>query len=128
MSSFTTEPWFEPMPNSKFWIVRRGFTYHIGSKYGKTKVVIPIGFKTDFASVPRFLWSILPPWGRYGKAAVVHDYLYQHRTPKSRIQRIFCKERKEADRIFLEAMTVLKVRNWRKFPMYYAVKLAGWWG
>src|SRR5690348_12260167 len=37
---------------------------------------VPVGFVTDFASVPRFFWRVLPPTGRYGKAAVVHDYLY----------------------------------------------------
>jgi hypothetical protein len=30
------------------------------------------GFKTDFASVPRVLWWLCPPLGRYSKATVVH--------------------------------------------------------
>jgi len=130
MSSFTSEPWFEPVSDSKFWIVRRGFTYHITSKYSKDKIVIPFGFKTDFASVPQILWNIVPPWGRYGKAAVVHDWLYQHRSNPNQkwYQRMFCKERKRADDIFLGAMTVLNVRAWRKHPMYYAVRSFGWLG
>ena len=130
MSSFTTQPWFEPVPDSKHWIVRRGFTYHIDSKYDKNKIVIPVGFKTDFASVPSILWNIVPPWGRYGKAAVVHDWLYQHRTGITQkwYQRMFCKERSRADTIFLEAMTILNVRSWRKYPMYYAVRCFSWIG
>lgn len=150
MSSFTTQPWFEPIPNSRNQIVRRGFTYHIGSEYSNDKVVIPVGFITDFASVPFIFWWIFPPWGRYGKAAVLHDWLYQRRfenkvrceickkvfngedasehrieTEHNSWELILGKTRKEADDIFLEAMGVLNVRWWRKYPMYLAVR---WFG
>ncbi len=40
------------------------------------KVVVPKGFVTDFASIPRLFWSILPPDGPYVYAAIIHDYLY----------------------------------------------------
>ncbi len=128
MSSFTTQPWFEPVPNSKFWIVRRGFTYHIGTKYSKNKVVIPFGFKTDFASVPRLLWGLIPPWGRYGKATIVHDYLYQNHqdTNLTLLKRMFSSERKKADTIFKEAMQVLAVKRWKVFVMYWGVRIGGW--
>lgn len=36
---------------------------------------VPDGFVTDGASVPRALWWLFPPTGRYFLAAVVHDYL-----------------------------------------------------
>jgi len=39
-------------------------------------VTVPIGFVTDFASIPQIFWSILKPDGLYAYAAVVHDYLY----------------------------------------------------
>lgn len=38
-------------------------------------ITIPQNFQTDLASVPRVFWAILPPFGRYSKAAVLHDYL-----------------------------------------------------
>ncbi|WP_062120568.1 DUF1353 domain-containing protein [Aureimonas sp. AU40] len=39
-------------------------------------VIVPVGFVTDGATVPRCLWWFLPPWGtRESKAAVVHDFL-----------------------------------------------------
>ena len=41
-----------------------------------TDIVVPKGFRTDLASVPRIFWSIYPPFGRYNGACVVHDYLY----------------------------------------------------
>lgn len=41
-------------------------------------ITVPSGFCTDFASVPRGLWNVFPPAGRYAPAAVLHDFLYQH--------------------------------------------------
>lgn len=77
---------------------------------------IPEGFVTDFASVPRCFWSIIPPMGRYGKAAILHDYLYHTKSVS----------RKEADKIFLKAMDLLGVSAWKKYVMYFAVRLFGW--
>jgi hypothetical protein len=37
---------------------------------------VPVGFVTDFASIPRAFWSILRPDGLYSYAAIIHDYLY----------------------------------------------------
>lgn len=38
---------------------------------------VPVGFETDFATVPRFLaWKVLP-YGPYTRAAVLHDWLLQ---------------------------------------------------
>ncbi len=59
--------------------------------------------------------KIDPRWGKYGNAAVIHDWLYwdQPRT------------RQEADDIFLEGMEVLEVPNWKRKTIYYAVRLFG---
>lgn len=74
---------FDPPPSPSFRLFPRGpFTailtedmvYEIGST--NERIVIPAGFVTDFASIPRPLWSYLPPTGDYKLAAVVHDYLY----------------------------------------------------
>lgn len=43
--------------------------------------VVPEGFKTDLASVPKFLWAIFPPDWSYAKAAVLHDYILTVSTP-----------------------------------------------
>ena len=43
-------------------------------------LVVPAGFETNFASVPRLLWPILPLSDAvYDKAAVLHDYAVSHR-------------------------------------------------
>lgn len=36
---------------------------------------VPTGYVTDFASVPRLMWTLFPQSGRWDQAAVVHDYL-----------------------------------------------------
>ena len=41
-----------------------------------TILKIPKGFDTDLSTVPKILWGILPPFGNFLLAAIVHDYLY----------------------------------------------------
>lgn len=36
---------------------------------------VPVGFVTDFATVPRFLHWLVSPYGAYTRAAVLHDWL-----------------------------------------------------
>lgn len=36
---------------------------------------VPLGYLTDFASVPRLLWWAFPQSGRWNPAAIVHDWL-----------------------------------------------------
>jgi len=116
MSSFTTPLIVSPLPDGRKWRLVFPFGYDIGRKRSRDRITVPAGFETDFASSPPAVWFIIPPWGKYGKAAIIHDYLYQ---TKSR-------PRAEADAIFREAMIVLKVKPWRVFLMYWAVRLFGW--
>ncbi|EDV7056814.1 DUF1353 domain-containing protein, partial [Salmonella enterica subsp. enterica] len=63
---------------------------------------------TDLASVPRIFWAFMPPDGKYAKAAIIHDYMYDNAL----------RTKKEADRIFLDGMTVLGVPGWFGRGMY----------
>jgi len=90
----------------------------------KTHIMIPAGFVTDFASVPRFLWSFVPPIGKFNLAALVHDYCY---VTQYRAGYIGMKKAKQfADKEFYYWMRVLcpekKIRN---YVMYICVK---WFG
>lgn len=127
MSSFTDVPQFEPLVNGKEWRVTKGFIYYLdGDKMqlgGYVKV--PEGFVTDFASVPRLFWNILPPWGVYGKAAVVHDFLYQYKTYVDAYGMTRKATKDFADITFFNAMSVLDVKPWKKKVMYFAVKYFG---
>jgi hypothetical protein len=83
----------------------------IPESYRSKGITVPFGFVTDFASVPRLLWSLFPPIGRYGYAAVFHE---QHGMT-----------RKEADLVFRDTMDELGVPAWKKLTLYSAVRLFG---
>ncbi len=116
MSTFTDPLIVTPLDDGRTWVLDGEFDYHVGTKESEDIIHVPKGFCTDFASVPQLFWFILPPWGKYGKAAIVHDYIYQ----------THCRTRKEADAIFREAMEVLGVPAWQVMSMWLAVRLFGW--
>lgn len=78
-------------------------------------VIVPSGFVTDFASIPRVFWSVLRPDGEYAYAAVVHDYLYWTQT----------RSRDEADNIFKIAMEDFEIEASKVKPIYCAVRVGG---
>lgn len=79
------------------------------------KITIKKGFETDLASIPRLFWFILPPFGKYNRAAVVHDYLYKQKTPRS-----------VADREFLFLLKEDNVGLFVRTCFYLAVRCFGW--
>jgi hypothetical protein len=115
MSRFTDILVVSPLADGRTWVTRKEFGYDVGKEGSGDSVEVEIGFMTDFASIPRPLWAFLPRWGKYGNAAVIHDWLYwEHK-----------RTRKESDMIFREAMEVLKVPKWKILLMYYALRLGG---
>lgn len=135
MSQFTTPAVLEMLDNYK-WRLVEPFEYYSNvrictldsslktlrvdcdpenSLFAVRYIDVPVGYITDLASVPRALWSIFPPHGRYAKAAIVHDFLYANAIG----------DKAFADDVFLEAMTVLDVPRWRRLLMYWAVRLFG---
>lgn len=117
MSRFTDILTVSPLADGKTWVTRKEFGYDIGEEGSGKSIDVPLGFKTDFASVPRLLWALIPRWGKYGNAAVIHDYSYW--------DQMF--SRKEADLVFREGMEVLQVPLWQIVLIYYAVRWFGWW-
>lgn len=114
MSSFTAPLIVEKL-GLRRWKTHRGFRYCVGSLDSDWRIDVPAGFETDFASIPRALWWLLPPDGAYTQAAVLHDWL--------------CKERKytrlRTSSIFHEAMQVLGVGRFTARAMFLAVQ---WFG
>lgn len=55
----------------KRWVLTRPLVY----QGERQTFVVPVGFVTDFASVPRILMSLVPPIGTWTRAAVLHDWL-----------------------------------------------------
>jgi len=52
-----------PLADGRTWVIRSEFGYDVGAEGSGDRIDVPIGFKTDFASVPRLFWAIFPQWG-----------------------------------------------------------------
>lgn len=78
-------------------------------------VTAPTGFVTDFASVPRPFWALLPPDDEYVTAAVIHDWLYWSQTTS----------RSVADLALKDCMVELGVSSIKVAAIYEAVSLFG---
>lgn len=116
MSSFTSPLVVSPLADGRRWYLTEPFDYHVGAYPSDTVIRVPVGFVTDFASIPRGLWAIFPPWGaKYGKPAIIHDYCYETAWE--------CKQR--ADDVFYEAMGIMGARDWVRRLMWLAVRFFG---
>ena len=111
MAKFINIPSFD-IGDIYLWILAGDLIYR--SDQWPDLIIVPKGFETDFASIPKWIprW-LFDPAGRHRAAAVVHDYLV----------RLEGFDRKLADLIFLEAMELLEVKKWRRKLMYYAVRI-----
>lgn len=119
MSSFTTPLELEYL-DGRQWKLTAEFDF--ASDTLERIVRVPCGFVTDFASIPRVLWPLLPPTGAYGKAAVIHDNLYRHpRSVRPYVTRI------QADRTLREGMTALRVNFFVRWIIYLGVRIGGHW-
>jgi hypothetical protein len=89
------------------------------SRYERDGIVVPKHFVSDWASVPGLLDGIVPAFGPYAPAAVLHDWLYATAGLFGYFTRAEC------DRIFLDLMAELGVPWWKRSLMYRAVRLGG---
>jgi hypothetical protein len=80
-----------------------------------SSVSVPVGFVTDFASIPRVFWTLLPPDGEYTYPAILHDYLYWRQATS----------RGDADLIFKLAMGEFGIKPAVVETIYAAVRLGG---
>ncbi len=115
MSRFTDALIVSPLADGKTWVLIQPFGYQVGDLGTGDVVDVAVGFMTDFASIPRCFWLFLPRWGKYGNAAVIHDWLYWSQG----------RSRAEADTIMFEAMGILDVPAWQRYPIYWAVRCFG---
>ena len=115
MSSFTKVLNADYLGSGR-WKITEPFEYF--TEDGVDVILVPIGFVSDGASIPRIFWTIIgSPWtGKYAKAAVVHDFLYD--------RQLFT--RKKSDRIFIEGMKILGVGWFKRKIMWFSVRVGGW--
>ena len=122
MSSFTSKLYITESEETKgSFRVTRAFSFYLGDKDAKKatglKISVPRNFETNFASVPKLLWGLIPPYHpEYGKTSVLHDYLYSRQLFSSQ---------KVCDSLFYHSMLVLGCPRWKAYLMYKAVDLFG---
>lgn len=100
------------------WILTAPLIYR--SDVAMETFIVPAGFQTDLASVPRLPIVYELTGDTSDEAAVVHDFLYStHKV-----------ERKMADAVLREASAVTGVPAWRRWMMWAGVRCFGWshWG
>lgn len=95
------------------WILTAALVYQ--SDVAKCTFVVPAGFQTDLASVPRLPIVYLLAGDTSSAAAVVHDWLYSsHAVPRDM-----------ADAVLREASQATGVPGWRRWLMWAGVRLGG---
>jgi hypothetical protein len=131
-NDLTVEQWMEramlspraagsPLHVSRFadptWFLTKPISWRPNpDQVGKFEAVdVPVGFVTDFASVPRPFWSFLRPDGEYTYAAILHDYLYWTQSWP----------RDVADEIFKLGMQDFNIDNRIIAIVFAAVRAAG---
>lgn len=87
-------------------------------------IIVPKGFITNYASIGIFhnifLYPIYALFAGYGNyASTVHDYLYTNFHSKPLMSR------KDADRVFYEALREEGVAKWRAWLMWAGVRIGG---
>jgi Protein of unknown function (DUF1353) len=102
-----------PFADGENSVLMADLRYQVGTT--NFTIVVPLGFVTDFASTPRALWAVLPPFGTYQLAAVVHDFLYWDQG---------C-SREQADALLRVAMFESKVEARKRDVIWQAVRRFG---
>lgn len=113
MRQFLDQLVVTPLADGVQWALQSRFRF-----YARTLdrvIEVPARFITDFASVPRIVWAMYPPWSRYSAGAIVHDLMYWEQSST----------RAEADAVLREAMDVLGVDPDTTQVIYNAVHTFG---
>ena len=96
----------------------------------RQRFAVPAGFRTDFATVPRVVTWLVPRFGAYTLAAVLHDWLVSEGIHSGAVSS------READGIFRRVMRESGVPVLRRWLMWAGVRWgaltderrrAGWW-
>ena len=117
MAEFLTELVVSLRPDSdKIYVLKHNLIYEsdiVG------RVVVPKGFQTNFASVPRVPIAFWFFGSRAHREAVLHDYFFCVDSNPSVTY-------SQANRVFLEAMKVRGKPFCVRWPMYFGVCVGGW--
>ncbi len=122
MSKFTDDELDLKFLDGRSWELRTELRFYQTEDIG-SEIVVPVGFVTDFGSVPRIFWNLIDPYGKPAKAYIVHDFLYRVGHPKPPKNRF---TRAQSDAILRDAMRVLGVSALERYVVWLGVRLGGW--
>lgn len=94
--------------------------YHVDRLNSGQVVVIPPGYLSDGASIPKKFQWMMSPWGSYHKAAYIHDYLCEYLTVYENGLPITI-TRYKADNIFYDCMRYFGVSGTQRTIIETAV-------
>lgn len=85
--------------------------------------IVPVGFVTDFASVPRIFQSLIPAHGLAMPASILHDFMYSSNHFKDLLGDSAA--RYYADDLFRRNLLDMGIKKWQVFLMFTAVRIFG---
>jgi hypothetical protein len=100
--------------SGQYWTILQPLIFD--SDVAQKVFIVPAGFVTDFASVPRLPLAFLLTGDSAHEAAVVHDFLYSRGLVT----------REMADAVFREAAKVSGEPGWKSWLLFLGVRLGGW--
>jgi hypothetical protein len=114
MSRFLTELEVELINDDTIWRLKQPLMYY--SDLLECTLVVPAGFETDFASVPRVPVAYYLFGARAHRESVIHDYLFR-KDSKPVVDFM------TANTVFLEAMTLRGKSPFVRYSMFLGVCL-----
>jgi len=76
MSQFTKFNAIRPIPKENLWITTEELVFYENDDLTWEKYIVPVGFKFDWASIPRILWVLFAPVEpKTISSAALHDFL-----------------------------------------------------
>lgn len=102
------------------WEISESITYVLTN--GET-IIVPKGFRTDLASVPKLFRSVINTYGDFLHGVIVHDWIYK--TDYKRAELGDYKGRLFADREFLFLANKFNPNKIETKAMYLGIRLGG---
>lgn len=105
------------------WAILQPLIWEVGALGSGVFITVPVGFISDGASIPWPLSIVLHRWGRWRRAACLHDWLYE--LLKAGTPDPNALTRAQADEIFRQALYASGVSHVLTFLFFTAVRIFG---